>query len=58
MLRHSFFGFLNPLFLQRYSVDPTSRADEVNIPLSTVEPSELPLDPVSHNGQPNIPDDI
>ncbi|KAF1395377.1 hypothetical protein PFLUV_G00010880 [Perca fluviatilis] len=34
---------------RRYSVDFTSRPDEANIPLSTVEP-ELPIDTVSQNG--------
>ncbi|XP_032398803.1 cell wall protein RTB1 isoform X2 [Etheostoma spectabile] len=34
---------------RRYSVDFTSRPDEANIPLSTVEP-ELPVDTVSQNG--------
>lgn len=45
---------VNPLFLQRYSVDFTSRPDEANIPLSTMEP-ELPIDTVSQNGQSNTP---
>lgn len=34
---------------RRYSVDFTSRHDEANIPLSTVEPA-LPVDTVSQNG--------
>ncbi|XP_031132788.1 translation initiation factor IF-2 isoform X2 [Sander lucioperca] len=34
---------------RRYSVDFTSRPDEANIPLSTMEP-ELPIDTVSQNG--------
>ncbi|TDH16332.1 hypothetical protein EPR50_G00018710 [Perca flavescens] len=34
---------------RRYSVDFTSRPDEANIPLSTVEP-ELPIDTTSQNG--------
>ncbi len=38
------------VFLQRYSVDLTSRPDEANIPLSTMEP-EQHIDTVSQNGQ-------
>lgn len=35
-------------------MEPTSRADEVNIPLSTVEPAESPADAVHQNGQRSI----
>lgn len=40
---------LNALFPQRFSVDLTHRADEVNIPLSTVEP-DLQAESVPLNG--------
>lgn len=54
MLWRLSFCVLNPLFPQRYSVDPTSRAEEVNIPLSTVEPAEAPADTFFQNGQRSI----
>lgn len=40
---------LNPFFPQRYSVDFTSRPDEANIPLSTIDP-EVPADAAPQNG--------
>lgn len=43
--------FLNLLCSQRYSVDSTSRPDEANIPLSTMEPT----DTAPQNGQSNTP---
>lgn len=41
---------LIPCFLQRYSVDFTSRADEANIPLSTLE-ADPPAGTTFQNGQ-------